>query len=95
VGTREGGVHVLKMNFNREEEEGEEEEGQEESCGDVYSSSSAAQSRASTPAMPVPVPMPVQMAVGGDHGPESVADLQVLGKVKYARSWSILTGLVS
>lgn len=40
MGTREGGVHVLKMNFNREED----------SCSDVLSLSSAAQSRPPTPA---------------------------------------------
>lgn len=54
MGTREGGVHVLKMNFNREED----------ACSDVYSSSSAAQSRPSTPAM-------------GEHGLESAAELEV------------------
>lgn len=41
MGTREGGVHVLKMSFNREED----------ACSDVYSSLSAAHSRPSTPAV--------------------------------------------
>lgn len=41
MGTREGGVHVLKMSFNREED----------SCSDVHSSLSAAHSRPSTPAV--------------------------------------------
>lgn len=41
MGTREGGVHVLKMSFNREED----------SCSDVFSSLSAAHSRPSTPAV--------------------------------------------
>eukprot|EP00903_Cladosiphon_okamuranus_P011768 g11062.t1 len=39
MGTREGGVHVLRMSFNREEDAGSE----------VYSSLSAAHSRPSTP----------------------------------------------
>lgn len=39
MGTQEGGVHVLKMNFNRVED----------SCSDVVSSSSDAHSRPSTP----------------------------------------------
>eukprot|EP00752_Nemacystus_decipiens_P009212 g8228.t1 len=41
MGTREGGVHVLKMSFNREED----------TCSDAHSSMSAAQSRPSTPAV--------------------------------------------
>lgn len=41
MGTREGGVHVLKMSFN----------GEEDSCSDVVSSLSAAHSRPSTPAV--------------------------------------------
>lgn len=41
MGTREGGVHVLMMSFNRKED----------ACSEGYSSLSAAHSRSSTPAV--------------------------------------------
>lgn len=56
MGTREGGVHVLKMDFNREEKDAGKYHGETRAVvvggtprSDVYSSSSAAPSRHSSP----------------------------------------------
>lgn len=58
MGTREGGVHVLKMDFNREEKDSGKDHGEMRAeavastpRSDMYSSSSAAPSRLSSPAV--------------------------------------------